>query len=72
MILGFNIEQNEEMMDKLQQIFPDIASYNYDSQTEIYSIYDSNRRLIGYAFAATGQGYHDKIDILVGLKDRKQ
>lgn len=50
----------------LAQLFPEMT--RYELKNDIYTIY-ADGNLDGYAFLATGQGYHGEISILVGLQD---
>jgi len=61
--------QEQETLELLQQIFPEAYLYTYDTDTEIYTIYNTGRREIGHAFYGSDWGYRSKIFVLVGLKD---
>jgi Na+-translocating ferredoxin:NAD+ oxidoreductase RnfG subunit len=61
--------QEQETLELLQQIFPEAYLYTYNTDTEIYTIYNAGRREIGHAFYGSDWGYRGKIVVLVGLKD---
>ncbi len=75
------VQEDAQTLELLANVFPEAAYYNYDQETEIYTVYDSNKSQIGYAFYAEGmgEGIQDTeggskiagpIIILVGLEDK--
>ncbi len=62
------IREQEEAaaLAPLKNIFPDMT--NFRLQNDIYIIMAGNKK-IGYAFKATGTGYHGGITIMVALQD---
>lgn len=72
--LGQNkvILQNEqEMVILLQDIFPQATYYNYNEEQDMYQVYDNDKHRIGYAFFTEGRGYGGNIYMLVGLEDKE-
>jgi len=69
------IEQQKiiEIQNSLSKQFPDMTSYIYDEDIEVYTTYSGNdtipENIIGYSFESSGSGYGGTIDILVTLKD---
>ena len=63
--------QDPGTMSLLTQIFPEASSYTYSTDTEIYTLYDDNRKNIGYAFYGQRGGYQSVITILIGLEDKE-
>ncbi len=61
-------KKDEEIQNKLKDLFPSMKNYEYDDDTEIYTIYQ-DIDVLGYAFVAKGSGYGGEIEILVGLRD---
>jgi Na+-translocating ferredoxin:NAD+ oxidoreductase RnfG subunit len=75
-------ENNPEVMTALQEVFPQGGYYIYDEDSQVYTIYDSSKSEIGYAFYAEGKSYDGEWDIeggkvgapmkiLVGLEDKE-
>jgi Na+-translocating ferredoxin:NAD+ oxidoreductase RnfG subunit len=62
-------EQDIEKIELLQQVFYKAYYYTYDEETTIFTVYNTDKNLIGYAFIIEAEGYEDRIEILVGLKD---
>lgn len=62
------IEAQEEAQTQaqLKSLFPDMTDYTL--KDDVYII-NTNGKRIGYAFLATGMGYHGAITILVGLEN---
>lgn len=76
------LEQEPEVVEALQNICYETGYYYYDEATEIYTVYDNNRKQIGYAFYAEGMGegipaaegeekVAGPIVILVGMEDEE-
>lgn len=69
------IEQQKliEIQNSLTLQFPEMKSYFYDEDIEVYTIYSGNdtipENIIGYSFESSGSGYGGTIDILVSLSD---
>jgi Na+-translocating ferredoxin:NAD+ oxidoreductase RnfG subunit len=63
------LESEPDILNALQKLYLDACYYNYDEESSVYGVYDSNKKKIGYAYYAEGQGYSSIIHILVGLKD---
>jgi len=59
--------KQDEVMVMLSTLFPDMQSFTYNSETNIYEAV-AGEKTIGYAFIAQAQGYGGVIDILVGMK----
>jgi Na+-translocating ferredoxin:NAD+ oxidoreductase RnfG subunit len=81
-ITSFKLEfqQEQQTLETLQQIFPEASFYIYDEEIEVYTVYDTVKKQIGYAFYAEGMGefiYEPEggtkvpgpIVVLVGLED---
>lgn len=85
-IFGFSgcqtitLENDQETVELLQNVFGEAGHYLYDEEAEIYTVYDTNKTEIGYAFYAEGMGegipeaeglvkYAGPVVILVGLRD---
>jgi Na+-translocating ferredoxin:NAD+ oxidoreductase RnfG subunit len=64
-------EQEQGILYQIQVIFPLIDYYSYDDAESIYTVYDSTKKVIGYAFYAEGIGFSGKMEILVGLEDKE-
>jgi electron transport complex protein RnfG len=64
-------EQEQEILEDIQVIFPLIDYYSYDDAESIYTVYDGTKTEIGFAFYAEGIGFSGKIEILVGLEDKE-
>ena len=64
-------QQDPATLALLQQIFTDATFYTYSVDTEIYTVYNSGRHKIGYAFYGEGQGYKGRIIVLTGLEDKE-
>lgn len=62
-----------EIQNSLTEQFPDMTSFVYDEDIEVYTIYTgddtTSENVIGYSFESSGSGYGGSIDILVSLKD---
>lgn len=60
----------QQVMDQLGNIFPEIDDfdYDYDEESEVYTL-SAGGGTIGYAFLAIGAGYSGDIAILIGLED---
>jgi Na+-translocating ferredoxin:NAD+ oxidoreductase RnfG subunit len=63
-------QQDYETVEQFKGIFQNISYYKYDDETEVYTIYNDNKKLIGYGFYAVGRGYGGYIRILVGLENK--
>jgi electron transport complex protein RnfG len=61
----------QQVVDQMGDIFPNIAEFNYDKDIDIYTLFadEEKTQKIGHAFLATGSGYGGDISILVGLED---
>jgi electron transport complex protein RnfG len=59
--------KQDEVKVMLSTLFPDMQSFSYNSETNIYEV-TADGKTIGYAFMAEGKGYGGTIDILVGMK----
>jgi len=64
-------QQDKETLEMLRGIFPEASSYIFDEESGIYTIYDSGRKEIGYAFKGRGLGHEYYITILIGLEDKE-
>lgn len=64
-------KQDQETLELLQGIFPETSFYTYDEGTEIYTLYNSGRSEIGYAFYGEARGFINDIVVLVGLEDKE-
>ncbi|MFH1662903.1 MAG: FMN-binding protein [Chloroflexota bacterium] len=60
--------QQQQVVDQLGNIFPEIDDFDYSEESEIYTLY-AGGGTIGYAFLAVGAGYTGDIAILIGLED---
>lgn len=58
----------QQVIDQLGNIFPEIDEFDYSEESEVYTLY-TGRETAGYAFLAIGAGYGGDISILVGLED---
>jgi Na+-translocating ferredoxin:NAD+ oxidoreductase RnfG subunit len=76
------LQQDEQTLEILRNIFTEASYYTYDESSEIYGIYDTEKQQIGYAFYANGMGQAvyggemgnkvpGPIVILVGLEDKE-
>jgi len=76
------LEQDQETVEMLQNVFYEASYYQYDEEAETYTVYNTNKKQIGYAFYAEGMGVYippaegeEKIGgpiiILVGLEDKE-
>ncbi len=75
-----SVQHDNEILRTLQQIFSKAGSYIYNVETELYTIYNNDNKLIGYAFYAEGRGFTGATEdgfkmgypmvILVGLEDK--
>jgi Na+-translocating ferredoxin:NAD+ oxidoreductase RnfG subunit len=61
--------QNPETVCLLQRIFSEASFYTYDTDGDIYTVFNNNRREIGWAFYGDKRGYRSVITVLVGLRD---
>ena len=61
----------QQVVDQMVDIFPNIAEFDYDEDIDIYTLFADKEmtQKIGYAFLAVGAGYGGDISILVGLED---
>ena len=75
------LENNQDVLIPLQDVFLDTYYYSYDNTTEVYKVYDDKKSLLGYAFYAEGISYDGEFDgeggkkgtpmkILVGMEDK--
>ncbi len=62
-------EQDIEKVEMLQQVFNNANYYTYNTEGDLYTVYDTDKTQLGYAFIVVAEGYEDRIDILVGLND---
>jgi Na+-translocating ferredoxin:NAD+ oxidoreductase RnfG subunit len=62
---SLEVQEDNETLELLRDIFPEVGCYLYNKETEIYTVYDNNVDKIGYAFYATGQGFGGKIIVAV-------
>ena len=58
----------QQIVDQLGNIFPEIDDFDYDEDNDVYTLY-AGGETTGYAFLAVGVGYGGDISILVGLED---
>ena len=58
----------QQIVDQLGNIFPEIDDFDYDEENEVYTLY-AGGETTGYAFLAVGTGYGGDISILVGLEN---
>ncbi|MFO8109703.1 MAG: RnfABCDGE type electron transport complex subunit G [Thermoplasmata archaeon] len=62
----------EARMEALKEIliiqFPDMDNFEYNEDIEIYTIYDKEQEIIGYAFETQADGYGGEIELLVALE----
>ncbi|HEX78741.1 MAG TPA: FMN-binding protein [Dehalococcoidia bacterium] len=63
--------QDQETLELLQGIFPKTAFYYFDTDTEIYTLYNSSRSEIGHAFYGEGIGFNPRMVIIIGLEDKE-
>jgi len=56
----------QQIIDQMEGMFPNVSDWEFED--DLYTLY-TNSEKIGYAFLATGAGYHGEISILVGLED---
>lgn len=74
------LDSEQETVEALQAVFDEASYYQYDDETEIYTVYDTHKSQIGYAFYGEGMGegiapaeglekYPGPIIIMIGLKD---
>jgi electron transport complex protein RnfG len=61
----------QQVVDQMKDIFPNIAEFEHDEDIDIYTLYADKEmtQKLGYAFLAVGAGYGGNISILVGLED---
>lgn len=76
-------DQDQETVEALRNIFYEASYYQYDEETGIYTVYDTDKKQIGYAFYAEGMGEQvpaaeylegknaGPIVILVGMEDEE-
>ncbi len=63
--------QDGEILEMIQEIFPDASYYTFDEDIEVFTVYNSGRRVIGHAFYGQHWGYRGLIHVLVGLIDKE-
>jgi Na+-translocating ferredoxin:NAD+ oxidoreductase RnfG subunit len=74
------LESEEGTLESIHYVFDEAAYYHYYEEAEIYGVYDSGKKAIGYLFYAHGMGelipageglekHPGPIVILVGLAD---
>ncbi|MFZ7132815.1 MAG: FMN-binding protein [Eubacteriales bacterium] len=68
---NLQLQNDQETVFVLQDVFPDVEYYSFDEEQEIYQVYDYNKHGLGYAFFTEGHGYGGVIHILVGLEDKE-
>jgi Na+-translocating ferredoxin:NAD+ oxidoreductase RnfG subunit len=78
---NLELQKDQQTVEMLKQVFPEASYYDFNQETEIYTVYNSRGNEIGYAFYARGWSYlsegaaaamqvASKIEILVGLEDK--
>ena len=65
------LENDPDTVIELNGIFPEAGYFTYDEINEIYTVYDLNKKKIGYAFNTIGTGYSGSIHVLVGLNNKE-
>jgi len=55
------------IVDNLESLFTDMNDWAVDD--DLYTLYNAEDMILGYAFLSIGKGYGGDISILVGLKD---
>jgi electron transport complex protein RnfG len=74
--------EDQQTLEILSAVFPDIGFYSFEEDSAIYTVYNSGKNKIGYAFYAEGMGAEvpmteggrkvpGPIVILVGLEDKE-
>jgi Na+-translocating ferredoxin:NAD+ oxidoreductase subunit G len=74
--------EDQQTLEILSGVFPDVSFYSYEEESEIYTVYNSEKNKMGYAFYAQGMGAEvpmteggrkvpGPIVILVGLEDKE-
>jgi len=74
--------KDQQTLEILSEVFPDISFYSFEEESGIYTVYNSAKNRIGYAFYAEGMGAEvpmteggrkvpGPIVILVGLEDKE-
>ena len=56
----------QQVIDQMEGMFPNVSDWDFED--DLYTLYTDSEK-IGYAFLATGAGYHGEISILVGLEN---
>jgi hypothetical protein len=64
-------QEDVETLQPFWKVFDKAYYYVYGEETGIYTLYDVNKKRIGYAFYTTAYGYIGEINILVGLENKK-
>jgi len=64
-------KKDQETLQPIRKIFPEAHYYIFDQGTEVYTLFDYDKKKLGYAFYTETYGYCSDITILVGLKDKK-
>ncbi len=60
--------RTEALKEILIAQFPDMDTFEYDEDIEVYTIYDQDQEIIGYAFETEADGYGGEIELLVALE----
>jgi electron transport complex protein RnfG len=61
--------EDQQTLELMQEIFPQAVFYIYNDNTEIFTLYNSSNKEIGYALYGEGYGYQSEIVVLIGLED---
>ena len=73
------LENNQEELELIKNVFYEAGYYYYNTETDIYTIYDINKKQIGYVFLVEGMSYSGTglfsklpapMTILIGLVDK--
>jgi RnfABCDGE-type electron transport complex G subunit len=68
---SLDLQCEQQTLTLLHKVFSEAGYYYYDDETDIYTIFNNEKDMIGYGFIATGKGYGGTMLILVGLEDKE-
>jgi len=62
--------QQKELQNAIFKVLPEVRSYKEIKKTETITIYegiDEDEKIVGYAIVGEGNGFQDKIKLIVGI-----
>ena len=65
------LSDEPETVELLQSVFPEAGYYQYDEEARIYTVYNTGKKKMGYAYITKGAGYSGVITVMVGLEDKE-